>query len=142
MLQLSTVNTVLTFWLSSEAATDVLISGVFSQLEYHHRESLTILTAILLFTLHASKTGFAKSDQVVSRLMRTSLQTGECIQISLELSDNADLASSHFSGLFTAVFAIMCMVLFLTCPGTQLYLIFGLPISRVYTSVSPCSQGF
>lgn len=43
---------------------------------------------------------------------------------------------TQFVGLFTAVFAILCMILFLTRPGTQYYLIFGLPISRVYTSVS------
>ncbi|KAJ3525437.1 hypothetical protein NMY22_g10580 [Coprinellus aureogranulatus] len=93
MAELSTINTVLTVWLSSETAVDVAIA------------------AILLFILHNSKSGLKNSDRVMERLMRASLQTGVC----------------------TGVFATMCMVLWLAKPGTMYYLIFGLPISRVYT---------
>ncbi|RXW16288.1 hypothetical protein EST38_g9569 [Candolleomyces aberdarensis] len=93
MMELSSVNKVLTFWLTAKAALDVSIA------------------VILLYTLNASKTGMRKSDKVLNRLMRTSVQTGVC----------------------TSVFAILCMVLFLVKPGTQYYLMFGLPIPRVYT---------
>ncbi|TEB24020.1 hypothetical protein FA13DRAFT_1739530 [Coprinellus micaceus] len=93
MMELGSVNTVLTVWLSSETAIDVIIA------------------VILLFVLHNSKSGLRNSDRVMERLMRTSLQTGVC----------------------TGLFATMCMALWLAKPGTMYYLIFGLPISRVYT---------
>lgn len=93
MLELSTVNTVLTFWLTAETAIDLSIA------------------VILLFTLYQSRSGLKGTDRVVKHLMRTSLQTGLC----------------------TGIFATLCMILFLARPGTQYYLMFGLPISRVYT---------
>ncbi|KAJ2932339.1 hypothetical protein H1R20_g4752, partial [Candolleomyces eurysporus] len=59
MMGLSSVNNVLTFWLTAEAAIDVLIA------------------AILLYTLNSSRTGMRKSDKVLNRLMKASVQTGE-----------------------------------------------------------------
>ncbi|KAJ2914711.1 hypothetical protein MD484_g5716, partial [Candolleomyces efflorescens] len=59
MMELSSVNKVLTFWLTAEAALDVLIAG------------------ILLYTLNASRTGMKKSDKALNQLMRMSVQTGE-----------------------------------------------------------------
>jgi hypothetical protein len=39
-------------------------------------------------------------------------------------------------GVCAAVFALCCMILWLAQPRANYYLIFGLPVSRVYTSVS------
>ncbi|TFK26891.1 hypothetical protein FA15DRAFT_587525 [Coprinopsis marcescibilis] len=71
-----------------------------------------VLAALLLATLQSKGTGFKQSDRVLRRLIRLSVQTGLC----------------------TAIFALLCMILWLTLPNTHWYLLFGLPISRVYTS--------
>ncbi|RXW23159.1 hypothetical protein EST38_g2682 [Candolleomyces aberdarensis] len=52
MMGLSSVNNVLTFWLTAEAAIDVLIA------------------VILSYTLNGSRTGMRKSDKVLNRLMK------------------------------------------------------------------------
>ena len=82
MMELSSVNNVLTFWLTAETTIDALIAGTpLVRWSIDHRpieltDSLS-LTVILLYTLHSSRTGMRNSDKVLNRLMRASVQTGE-----------------------------------------------------------------
>jgi len=80
-------------WLCMEMVTDVIIS------------------ASLVYTLWRSRTGFAKSDTVIRRLVRAAVQTGS----------------------FAGTFALLTAILFLGKPRTQFFCIPGLAISRVYT---------
>ncbi|TFK20007.1 hypothetical protein FA15DRAFT_673921 [Coprinopsis marcescibilis] len=84
----------LTAWLCLEMAIDVVICGM------------------LLYTLGESRTGFAKSDTVIRRLMRAAIQTG----------------------CFAGIFAAITLILFLTKGDTQLFSMFGIPIGRVYSN--------
>ncbi|KAG2009546.1 hypothetical protein CC2G_012465 [Coprinopsis cinerea AmutBmut pab1-1] len=71
-----------------------------------------LLAGCLIYILHERKSAaFRASERALNRLMKISLQTGLC----------------------TAIFALMCLVLWLALPKTQYYMIFGIPISRVYT---------
>ncbi|KDR82638.1 hypothetical protein GALMADRAFT_151711 [Galerina marginata CBS 339.88] len=92
--QMSSANPYLSSWLSLEVIADAFISGT------------------LIYALRQSRTGFEKSDTVINRLMRTSIQTG----------------------LFSGVFSILTLAFFLGRPDTQMFAFFGLPISRLYTN--------
>lgn len=81
-------------WLSLQVAADVIITC-----------SLTVILA-------RSRTGFRKTDTVLNRLIRGSIQTG----------------------LFAGIFSIGDLVCFLTVPETNLYGMFAIPIGRIYTN--------
>ncbi|EAU86416.2 hypothetical protein CC1G_05410 [Coprinopsis cinerea okayama7 len=93
MPALVSINAILTAWLSLEVTIDILIAG------------------ILLYVFRRASTGLRRSDAVLRKLMRLSLQTGLC----------------------TAIFAVMCMILRLALPDTHFYLTVGFSICRVYT---------
>ncbi|CAA7261439.1 unnamed protein product [Cyclocybe aegerita] len=88
------INSLMISWLSLELAVDVLISGT------------------LIWALARSRTGFQRSDTVINRLMRTSVQTG----------------------LFSGIFSMLALTFFLARPETQFFALFGLPIARLYTN--------
>uniref|UniRef100_V5EWD4 DUF6534 domain-containing protein n=2 Tax=Kalmanozyma brasiliensis (strain GHG001) TaxID=1365824 RepID=V5EWD4_KALBG len=84
---------VVILWLGFAALTDVLITGS------------------LVWTLNKSRTGFAGTDDVITKLIRMTLQTGA----------------------LTTVFAIVDLVLFLTST-TTLHLVFNLPLAKLYVN--------
>ncbi|PWN50293.1 hypothetical protein IE53DRAFT_330530 [Violaceomyces palustris] len=80
-------------WLVGAAVTDVLITGS------------------LVFTLNKSRTGFAATDDIITKLIRLTLQTG----------------------MLTSAFAIIDIVLFLAST-TTLHLVFNLPLAKLYVN--------
>ncbi|CBQ67662.1 conserved hypothetical protein [Sporisorium reilianum SRZ2] len=84
---------VVILWLGGAALTDVLITGS------------------LVFTLNKSRTGFAATDDVITKLIRTTLQTGA----------------------LTTLFATVDLVLFLAST-TTLHLLFNLPLAKLYVN--------
>lgn len=80
-------------WLGFAALTDLLITGS------------------LVFTLNKSRTGFTATDDVISKLIRMTLQTG----------------------LLTTLFAIVDLILFLAST-TTLHLVFNLPLAKLYVN--------
>ncbi|PWZ02765.1 hypothetical protein BCV70DRAFT_197021 [Testicularia cyperi] len=84
---------VVILWLGFAALTDVLITGS------------------LVFTLNKSRTGFAATDDVITKLIRMTLQTG----------------------LLTTCFAIIDLILFLAST-TTLHLLFNLPLAKLYVN--------
>ncbi|KAH6885097.1 hypothetical protein BKA70DRAFT_1445319 [Coprinopsis sp. MPI-PUGE-AT-0042] len=70
-----------------------------------------LIAGILLFVLRKEASESTQSNRVIRRLGRVAIQTGLC----------------------SSIFAIICMVLWLVRPRANWYLIFGLPIGRVYT---------
>ncbi|SNX81572.1 uncharacterized protein MEPE_00277 [Melanopsichium pennsylvanicum] len=84
---------VVILWLGFAALTDVLITGS------------------LVFTLNKSRTGFAATDDVITKLIRITLQTGA----------------------LTTVFAIVDLILFLASTST-LHLVFNLPLAKLYVN--------
>lgn len=93
-MELIYLTPILSVWLGLEMALDVVICGV------------------LIYTLSKSRTGFARSDTIIRRLVRAAVQTGT----------------------FAAMFAMVTLILFFTKPHTQFYSLLGLPISRVYSN--------
>ncbi|KAJ7513098.1 hypothetical protein B0H11DRAFT_1948653 [Mycena galericulata] len=76
------------------------------------QSALDVAIAIILsVSLSKSKTKFPKTDKVLSRLMRTAVQ----------------------SGSFTAVFALGSLLSFRYSPDTYMIALFALPIGRIYT---------
>lgn len=84
---------VVILWLGFAALTDVLITGS------------------LVFTLNKSRTGFAATDDVITKLIRMTLQTGA----------------------FTTLFATIDLILFLASTST-LHLVFNLPLAKLYVN--------
>jgi hypothetical protein len=80
-------------WLACTAAADVVV------------------TISLITTLRRAKTGFTKTDDIITRLIRNTLQTG----------------------LLTSSFAVIDLILFLASTST-LHLIFNLPLSKLYVN--------
>ncbi|UZJ53242.1 hypothetical protein CBS101457_002562 [Exobasidium rhododendri] len=70
-----------------------------------------IITISLIVTLHKARTGFSQTDDIISKLIRGTLQTG----------------------LLTASFAIIDLILFLASP-TTLHLVFNLPLAKLYVN--------
>jgi hypothetical protein len=70
-----------------------------------------IITASLIITLHKARTGFSQTDDIISKLIRGTLQTG----------------------LLTASFAVIDLILFLASP-TTLHLVFNLPLAKLYVN--------
>ncbi|KAF8967094.1 hypothetical protein BDZ97DRAFT_566010 [Flammula alnicola] len=88
------INPLLATWLSAEVIVDASISGT------------------LIYALSKARTGFNNSDTIISRLMRTSIQTG----------------------LFSGIFSVLTLALYLGSPDAEFFALFGLPISRLYTN--------
>ncbi|KAJ7314983.1 hypothetical protein DFH08DRAFT_894350 [Mycena albidolilacea] len=71
-----------------------------------------LITAILIFVLVHSKTGFRHTDTIINRLIRGAIQTG----------------------LFVSMFALGDMFSFIFAPHTSFYMMFAYPIGRIYTN--------
>ena len=76
---------------------------------------LKLMITVVLTTIFArSKTGIRRTDSVLNRLIRGTIQTG----------------------LFASIFSLGDLLTFLTLPDTNLYGMFAIPIGRIYTNVS------
>ncbi|KAF8149166.1 hypothetical protein B0H34DRAFT_735177 [Crassisporium funariophilum] len=84
----------LSAWLSTEVGVDVYIAS------------------ILIYSLSQSRTGYERSDTVINRLIRTTIQTGA----------------------LCGTCSIICLVLFLALPDTQIFGMFAIPIARLYAN--------
>lgn len=71
----------------------------------------TIITIALVWTLQKSRTGFTATDDVITRLIRSTVQTG----------------------LATTVFALTDLILFCLSTST-LHLVFNLPLAKLYVN--------
>ena len=80
-------------WLVGAAVTDVIITGS------------------LVWTLNKARTGFAATDDVITKLIRMTLQTG----------------------MLTSAFAVIDIILFLAST-TTLHLVFNLPLAKLYVN--------
>ncbi|KAI0742385.1 hypothetical protein C8Q80DRAFT_1346169 [Daedaleopsis nitida] len=70
-----------------------------------------LLAGLLYSHLWRSKTGFRSTDTVIGRLMRSSIETTAA----------------------SAVFCILYLIIFTVLPKTNLYVIFALPLGRIYS---------
>ncbi|KAK0526974.1 hypothetical protein OC834_004611 [Tilletia horrida] len=89
--QLQRIKVVVIIWLTGAALAD------------------TVITAALIYTLNKSRTGFPATDDVLTKLIRATLQTG----------------------LLTSTFAIIDLILYLASTST-LHLVFNLPLAKLY----------
>lgn len=64
-----------------------------------------------------SRTGFHKTDTILNRLIRCAVQTG----------------------LFSGFFSLGNLITFVIFPDTDLYVMFAIPLGRIYTNVSVLS---
>ncbi|KAJ7323015.1 hypothetical protein DFH08DRAFT_888532 [Mycena albidolilacea] len=71
-----------------------------------------LITAILIFVLVHSKTGFRHTDTIINRLIRGAIQTG----------------------LFAAMFALSDLFCFIFAPHTSFDMMFAYPLGRIYTN--------
>ncbi|KAF7360546.1 hypothetical protein MVEN_00785700 [Mycena venus] len=71
-----------------------------------------LITAILIFVLARSKTGFRRTDTIINRLIRGAVQTG----------------------LFASMFALGDLFSFVFASNTTFYAMFAYPIGRIYTN--------
>lgn len=76
--------------------------------------SITSAIGILTTVLYRSRTGFHKTDTVIKRLMRGSIQTG----------------------VFSSIFSLCDLITFLAATDSNLYGMFAFPVGRIYTNVS------
>lgn len=80
-------------WLITSAVTDVVV------------------TSILTWYLHTHRTGFPRTNDLVTKLIRITVQTG----------------------MITTIWAVVDLIVFLTVP-TPLHLLFNLPLCKLYTN--------
>ncbi|CAE6438515.1 unnamed protein product [Rhizoctonia solani] len=71
----------------------------------------TAITIILSWYLHAHRTGFPKTDDIITRLIRVTVQTG----------------------LITTVWALADLIMYLIVPN-PLHLLFNLPLPKLYSN--------
>ncbi|KDN41710.1 hypothetical protein RSAG8_07241, partial [Rhizoctonia solani AG-8 WAC10335] len=71
----------------------------------------TAITVILSWYLHAHRTGFSKTDGIITRIIRITVQTG----------------------LFTTVWALVDLIMYLAVPNS-LHLLFNLPLPKLYSN--------
>ncbi|KAJ7303535.1 hypothetical protein DFH08DRAFT_903969 [Mycena albidolilacea] len=71
-----------------------------------------LITAILIFVLVHSKTGFRRTDTIINRIIRGAIQTG----------------------LFVSMFALGDLFCFIFAPHTGFYMMFAYPLGRIYTN--------
>ncbi|CAE6519108.1 unnamed protein product, partial [Rhizoctonia solani] len=69
----------------------------------------TAITIVLSWYLHTHRTGFAKTDDLVTKLIRITIQTG----------------------LITTLWALIDLIMYLTIPN-PLHLLFNLPLPKLY----------
>ncbi|KAF8607052.1 hypothetical protein BDV93DRAFT_414462, partial [Ceratobasidium sp. AG-I] len=69
------------------------------------------VTSILSWHLHRNRTGFSKTDDLITRLIRLTVQTG----------------------LMTSIWAVADLILYLAVPN-NLHLILNLPLCKLYTN--------
>ncbi|KAJ7658948.1 hypothetical protein B0H17DRAFT_1096361 [Mycena rosella] len=69
------------------------------------------ITACLVFYLHRSRTGLSKTDNALSRLSRSGID----------------------SAAFATFFSIMVLITFTKLPSTGFHLLFSIPMGRIYT---------
>jgi len=81
-------------WLSGSLLTDLLIA------------------VVLVVCLHNSRTGFDRMDNIISRLIKTTVHTG----------------------VLTTSFALAVIIAFVVSPETTAHIAFGIPLSKVYTN--------
>ncbi|CAE6465356.1 unnamed protein product [Rhizoctonia solani] len=72
----------------------------------------TVITSILIWYLHTHRTGYSKTDDRISRIVRNTMQTG----------------------LAVTVWATADLVLFLVMPYNSMHLFFQLPLCKLYTA--------
>ncbi|KAK7690033.1 hypothetical protein QCA50_006678 [Cerrena zonata] len=94
LADLPKINNPVIAWLSMQVAADVMI------------------TVVLTTIFARSKTGIRRTDTVLNRLIRGTIQTG----------------------LFASIFSLGDLITFLTLPDTNLYGMFAIPIGRIYTN--------
>lgn len=70
-----------------------------------------VITISLILTLHKSRTGFQATDDLITKLIRTTIQTGAV----------------------TTFFAVVDLILFLSS-STTLHLVFNLPLAKLYVN--------
>ncbi|KAJ7463575.1 hypothetical protein FB451DRAFT_457146 [Mycena latifolia] len=98
-------------WILSELAKLIALQPVV-EANLTLQCAIDVIIAIVLTVIFSrSKTSFRRTDEVLNRLIRTAVQ----------------------SGFFTAVFALGTLLLFRFSPGTQIFVLFALPIGRIYT---------
>ncbi|PBK66346.1 hypothetical protein ARMSODRAFT_1021542 [Armillaria solidipes] len=85
-----------TIWLASDCLCDIVI---------------TFLLVRHLYDRQGQKTGFKRSDDLVDKIIRTTVQTG----------------------LITSLCALVDLIIYLSLP-TGIHLIFNLPLSKLYTN--------
>ncbi|CAE6527109.1 unnamed protein product [Rhizoctonia solani] len=72
----------------------------------------TVITCILTWYLITHRTGYSKTDDIISRLVRSTVQTG----------------------LIVTIWAIMNLILFVGMQSNKMYLFFQLPFCKLYTA--------
>ncbi|CAE6432876.1 unnamed protein product [Rhizoctonia solani] len=72
----------------------------------------SVITCILTWYLRTHRTGYSKTDDIISRLVRNTMQTG----------------------LTFTMWAMADMVFFLVMPSTNMHVLFQLPMSKLYTA--------
>ena len=88
--------------------------------EYSFHEGTHLQSPVtLIIVFSRSRTGFRKTDTVLNRLIRGAIQTG----------------------LFTGIFSLADLITFVVLPNTNIYVIFGMPLGRIYTNVCPQRNG-
>ncbi|KAF8158409.1 hypothetical protein B0H34DRAFT_708683 [Crassisporium funariophilum] len=85
--------TTISIWLSAEVLGDIII------------------TTVLVWHLSSHKTGFQRSDMIIDRIIRITIQTG----------------------LLTMIFAAINLIVFLTDP-TGMHLLFNFPLCKLYSN--------
>ncbi|PBL01325.1 hypothetical protein ARMGADRAFT_1160541 [Armillaria gallica] len=97
-------------WLVGACAADILITAILVWHLYGFLRTSSNL-ADLFFHLGNHKTGFQASDELVDRIIRSTVQTG----------------------LLTSICAIVDLIVYLVDP-TGLHLLFNFPLSKLYTN--------
>jgi len=92
--QLTAIDTICTYWLGLQSGLDLLITG------------------IMVFCLHKSRTHFQQMNRVLVRLTAVAIQTGT----------------------FCTIFAMGDLFSFREMPETNLWGVFAFPIGRIYTN--------
>lgn len=119
--ELHVLTKLVTVWLVIQVGVDLFVTGQFltTSIPVATSRLTPVSVGVLGTVLWRSKTGFRKTDHVIHRLMRGSIQTG----------------------LFAGIFSMGDLITFTRWPDTNMYGMFAIPIGRIYTNVSyvrPC----
>ncbi|KAJ7624034.1 hypothetical protein DFH06DRAFT_1340065 [Mycena polygramma] len=99
-------------WLLAACAADVIIS------------------AVLVFTLRGRKTGFRKTDSVIDKIIRTTIQTGMITYVYLTYHGQTAVLTGDSSALFS-VFDVACFMAF---PRDAINFTFDIALSKLYAT--------